>query len=117
MTIARRGLLTAALATAAAGTLIGAGPAAATKNCTPGSYPGSGYFTSLKVTGISCSGGRSVEKGHYRCRTKHGIKGRCSSFSGWSCTEKRNAIATEYNARVTCKKGSRTVVYTYQQDT
>ena len=120
MTIARKGLLTAALATVAAVPLIGAGPALATKNCTPGSYPSSkgGYFLSLKVTGISCAGGRSVEMGHYRCRTKHGIKGRCPSFNGWRCTEVRGrSIPTEYSARVTCKKGSRKVVYTYQQDT
>ena len=120
MTTARKGLLTAALATAATASLIGAGPAAATKNCSPGTYPGDGYFTKLTVTGISCSGGRAVEKGHYRCRIKHGKRGKCPSFSGWRCSEFRPAsgnIPTEYNARVTCKKGSRKVVYTYQQNT
>ena len=119
MTIARRGLLTAAVAAAAAVPLIGAGPAAATKNCSPGSYPGSGYFTSLKVTGISCAGGRDVEKGHYRCRTKHGVQGKCRSFNGYSCSERRPASGrnkVEYNAKVTCKKSNRTVVYTYQQN-
>ena len=119
MTTARKGLITAALATAAIMPLVGAGPAAATKNCTPGAYPGSGYFTSLKVTGISCKGGQAVEKGHYRCRTKHGIQGKCSSFNGWRCSERRPASGrnkVEYNAKVTCKKGSRTVVFTYQQN-
>lgn len=117
MTIPRTRLLAAAATIAAAVPLLGAGPAAATKSCSPGAYPGDGYFTSLKVTGISCSGGKAVMRGHYRCRTKHGIKGRCPSFSGYHCTEKRNAIPTEYNARVTCKKGTRKVVYTYQQNT
>jgi len=117
MTIPRTRLLAAAATIAAAVPLLGAGPAAATKSCTPGAYPGDGYFTSLKVTGISCAGGRDVERGHYRCRTRHGIKGKCSSFSGYHCTEVRQAIATEYNARVTCKKGSRKVVFTYQQNT
>ena len=119
MTIARKGLIATALATATALPLIGAGPAMATKNCSPGTYPGSGYFTSLKVTGISCAGGRDVEKGHYRCRTKHGIQGKCSSFSGYRCSETRPASGrnkVEYNAKVTCKKGSRVVVYTYQQN-
>ena len=117
MTIPRTRLLAVAACAAAAIPMVGASPALATKSCSPGKYPGQGYFTSLKVTGISCAGGKDVMHGHYRCRTKHGIKGRCPSFNGYSCTEKRNAIPTEYNARVTCKKGSRTVVYTYQQDT
>jgi hypothetical protein len=56
-------------------------------------------------------------RAHYRCRTRHGIKGRCARFNGWRCTETRRAIATEYNARVTCRKGSRKVIYTYQQNT
>ena len=109
-------LLAAAVGVAAALSLAGASPAVAA-TCKPGKYPGQGYFTSLKVTNISCSGGRDVMRAHYRCRTKHGIKGRCPSFNGWRCTETRNAIATEYNARVTCRKGSRKVVYTYQQNT
>src|SRR4051794_28509640 len=121
MTIARKGLLTAALATAATVSLIGAGPAMATKNCGSAHYPSNkgGYFAGLKVTGISCAGGRDVERGHYRCRTKHGIQGKCPSFSGWHCTEFRPASGrdkVEYNARVTCKKGNRRVVFAYQQN-
>ena len=41
------------------------------------------------------------------------------SFSGWRCSERRPASGrnkVEYNAKVTCKKGSRVVVYTYQQN-
>ena len=116
MTTPRTRLLAAAVCAAAALPLAGASPAAAA-TCKPGKYPGQGYFTSLKVTNISCTGGRAVMRGHYRCRIKHGVKGRCSSFNGWRCTETRRAIATEYNARVTCRKGSRKVVYTYQQNT
>jgi hypothetical protein len=116
MTIPRARLLAVAACAAAAVPLIGASAAAAA-TCTPGKYPGQGYFTSLKVTGISCGGGRDVMRAHYRCRTKNGIKGKCARVSGYRCSEKRNAIPTEYNARVTCKKGSRKVVYTYSQDT
>jgi hypothetical protein len=116
----RKRLLVLVLGAACAVPLAGAAPAAAATcgtKYTKG-YPGQGYFTSLKVTAISCSGGRSVMLGHHRCRTKKGIKGRCARFNGWKCSEVRpQAIATEYNARVTCKKGSRKVVYTYQQDT
>ncbi|MCW2992217.1 MAG: hypothetical protein JWM73_2811 [Solirubrobacterales bacterium] len=113
--------LLAAAATCAAIALpaFAAAPASAATCGGLPSYPSSkgGYYTSLKVSGISCSGGKAVMKGHYRCRTQHGIRGKCPSFNGWHCTEKRQSISTEYNARVTCKKGSRTVTYTYQQNT
>lgn len=79
-------------------------------------YPGVGYFTSLKVYGLSCSSGKKVMMAHYRCRVKHGKAGKCSSVSGYRCSEKRITGPTEYDSRVTCKKGSKKVVYTYQQD-
>lgn len=111
-------LLAAAIACAVlALSAFGAAPASATTTCGKlGAYPGDGYFTSLKVTNISCSGGKDVMRAHYRCRVRNGKRGRCPSFSGWSCTERRQAIATEYNARVICRKSGRTVNYTYQQN-
>ncbi|MDX6663920.1 MAG: hypothetical protein QOG68_126 [Solirubrobacteraceae bacterium] len=104
---------------AAVATTAVAGPTAyaATKTCADPAYPGQGYFTRLTVTGTSCKSGKKLALAHYRCRTKHGIKGRCPSVSGYSCTEKRQAISTEYNSRVTCKNGSRKVVIYYQQNT
>jgi len=36
---------------------------------------------------------------------------------GNRCSEQRNSIPTEINARVTCRKGDAKVVYTYQQNT
>ena len=96
---------------------VAASPAAAATCGGLPKYPGQGYFTSLKAFHISCSGAKAVMKGHYRCRTKRGIKGKCARFKGWRCTEKRVTISTEYNSRVTCKKGRRKVVYTYNQDT
>jgi hypothetical protein len=112
-------LAVAALGLAGAvGTAGAAGPVAhAAKSCKPGSYPGDGYFTSLKVRHIGCAGGRKVMRAHYKCRTRHGIKGRCGHVRHYRCTEKRAAISTEYNARVSCRRGSRRVVYTYQQNT
>jgi hypothetical protein len=111
--------LFAAAATCAALALpaFGAAPASAATCGGLPSYPGQGYYTKLTASGISCSGAKAVMKGHYRCRTKHGIKGKCGSFNGWKCTEKRRAISTEYSSRVTCKKSGRTVVYYYQQNT
>lgn len=87
------------------------------------SKPGGGYFLSLKVTKVSCSTGKKVAKAHDSCRRKSGKKGYCKtiksgSSKGYRCTEKRGAaIPTEYSSTVTCKKGSKKVIYSYQQDT
>jgi hypothetical protein len=106
--------LFAALAVVA---LAGAGTASA-KSCDAGKYPGDGYFTSLSVKGTSCAGGRTVEKHHYSCRVRNGGKdGRCNKrVDGYSCSERRNRISTEINAQVKCKKGSRRITFTYQQN-
>ena len=109
----------AAVALVAAATSASASPVAhAAKSCSPPKYPGQGYFTSLRETGTSCKRAKEVTLAHYRCRVKHGKKGRCTStVLGYHCTEKRNTVPTEIDARVTCKKGGATVVYTYQQNT
>jgi hypothetical protein len=99
--------------------VVAAAPAAArAATCTPPKYPGSGYFTSLKVTHVSCSTGKSVALAFHKCRVKHGIKGRCTSkVSGYSCRETRESISTEIDGKVTCTRGSRKVSLTYQQNT
>jgi hypothetical protein len=110
----------AVVALLALGSGAGAQPTArAAKSCSAPKYPGLGYFTSLEVSHVSCATGRKVTLAHYRCRTRHGRSGRCTSrVLGYSCTEgHRNSIPTEYTARVTCKSGTRKVVYTYQQNT
>jgi hypothetical protein len=96
---------------------------AATKACSVPDYPNTnpgGYFTSLQVNGVSCKIGRSVAVAHYRCRVKHGLKGRCTSkVKLYSCKEVRPADSQseeQLNAKVTCKRGSRKVVFTYQQN-
>jgi hypothetical protein len=113
--------LTACAAVAAlvlAGSALGAGPhAGATKTCPAPKYPGSGYFTSLSVSGTGCSTGRRLALAYYRCRTKSGPKGRCTRrVNGFKCSETRNSIPTEINARVRCKSGGKRVVHTYQQN-
>ena len=86
--------------------------------CKPPTYPGSGYFTSLKVTKVSCATGKSVALAFHKCRTKHGISGRCASkVKGYSCREKRQSIATEIDGSVTCTYGARKVALKYQQNT
>ncbi|HEU4975368.1 MAG TPA: hypothetical protein VFT50_09785 [Baekduia sp.] len=89
----------------------------AAKSCSTPKYPGVGYFTSLSVRHTSCGVGRKVMLGYYKCRVKHGKAGTCKSrVRGFKCREKRNAIPTEIDARVTCKRGHKVVKHTYQQD-
>jgi hypothetical protein len=99
--------------------LIVAAPGAAqAATCTPPKYPGSGYFTSLNVTQVSCSTGRAVALAFHRCRTKSSGKGRCTSrVREYRCTEKRVTISTEINGRVTCTRGASRVKFTYQHNT
>ena len=108
----------ASIAAAACGLLAFAPSSATAKSCTPPKYPGDGYFTSLSVSGVSCATGRDVARAYYRCRIKKGIRGRCTTrVLRFSCTERREAISTQFEARVTCKRGSKRVVHTYQQNT
>ncbi|MBA3748662.1 MAG: hypothetical protein H0W96_14385 [Solirubrobacterales bacterium] len=88
----------------------------------PNANPG-GYFTSLKVTGVGCRSGKSLMVAYYNCRRKggQGVSGRCkqSTVNGLRCRESRPASGnngSEFNAKVTCTKGSKKVVHTYQQN-
>lgn len=108
-----------ALLAAAAVALLAGPPAARAATCADGRLPnGNGYFTSLTVTKVSCKTGRRVALAYYKCRIKKGKKARCTDkVLGYSCRElKRTQIPTEINARVSCKRGARSVVHTYQQN-
>jgi hypothetical protein len=94
---------------------------ASAKSCSvkPSDYPGDGYFTSLSVSGTSCSNGKSVAREHYRKRVNRG--GRDGKFNGsvkgWSCRESsRNKSRNELNARVTCRRSGNRITFTYQQN-
>jgi hypothetical protein len=109
--------LIAALAVVAS---LGAGSAVA-KSCSvrTSDYPGDGYFTSLRVSGVGCSTGKSVAREHYRKRLRKGGKdGKFNgSVKGYSCRESsRSKTSTELNARVTCKRSGKKIVFTYQQN-
>jgi hypothetical protein len=97
------------IATALSAVVLLSGSAVASAGtCSAPKYPGSGYFTSLKVTKVSCSTGKKVTLAHYKCRVKHGVKGRCvSKVLGYSCKETRRSISTEIDGTVTCKSGSK----------
>lgn len=91
--------------------------AATSRSCSPPKYPGTGYFTSLKVSRTSCATGRKVALAYYRCRVRKGVRGRCTRrVLRYKCTETRNSIPTEIDARVTCRRGTAKVTHTYQQD-
>lgn len=93
-------------------------PAArAARNCNAPKYPGSGYFTSLKVVNVTCKTGSALALAHYRCRIKKGAAGTCGHARGYSCSERRTRIPTEINALVTCRNGAAKVVFSYQQNT
>jgi hypothetical protein len=92
--------------------------ARAARSCSVPKYPGSGYFTSLKVSRVGCATGRRLALAYYRCRTRSGLKGRCRrTVLGFSCTETRQSIPTEFDARVRCRRNAQRVIHTYQQDT
>jgi hypothetical protein len=118
------------LAVAAAGclafsALAGSGSASAadpvlraTKTCKPPRYPGSGYFTELRVTNVSCTYGKEFVLAYRKCRiAEGGIDGRCRKrVRNFTCTERRTTIPTEIDARVTCRRGTQRIVHSYQQN-
>jgi hypothetical protein len=122
---ARNGALALAAATCLAGVQAvapaTAAPAHAARACSAPKYPGSGYFTSLRVSHTSCGTGRKVAVAHYHCRRHHGVRGRCHHrVRHFRCREHRPSsgrISTQYSSRVTCTRGSRKVVFVYQQNT
>lgn len=81
------------------------------------------YTRSLKVSGgATCATGHKMISAYYRCRVASpspGKKGRCTTkVLGYSCTEKRsNVIPTQFDARVTCKKGRARIITDYTQFT
>ena len=95
---------------------------AAAKTCNIASVQrklGPTYVTSLTVSHVSCNGGKAVVRAYYRCRKANGgVKGTCHKrVLGYSCSEKRSSIRTQFSAKVTCRNGSRRVVHTYTQFT
>jgi hypothetical protein len=117
MRVTLRWLVCAACVAAAWLLVAGQAGAATARNCNPPTYPSSGYFNRITVTGASCATGNKVAIAYYHCRTRSGnLAGRCSGgVLGYHCTEVRNAISTEIDARVTCRRGRVKVVHVYTQ--
>jgi hypothetical protein len=111
-------LVVIAAATAALAPAAGADPvASASKTCGVGDERGYGttYVISISVSNTSCRAGRSLVRAFHACRP--GKSGKCPSVKGYSCSERRDAGRTQYDSRVTCKNGSKTVKHTYTQFT
>ncbi|MDO8212369.1 hypothetical protein [Conexibacter sp. CPCC 206217] len=111
-----------ALASLGASSAVSAAPVAkAAKTCSVKGKEqtyGPSYVTSLSVTGVSCGEGEKVVRAYYRCRAVNGPAGRCvRKVRGFACTEQRAGIATQFDARVTCKKRGATVRHSYTQNT
>lgn len=89
--------------------LLAASPAAhaATTKCDTkkdGGKLGATFVTGLTATNISCAKAKQLTKAFNNCRHAHGgKKGKCTSFSGYRCTETRKAIPVELSARASCK--------------
>jgi hypothetical protein len=79
---------------------------------------GATYLVSLNVSGVSCSTGLKVEKAWQACRRSTAGRTTCRRrVSRYSC--KQSVLAkskTQYDARVTCKRGSRVVKFIYTQN-
>lgn len=81
--------------------------ARAAGNCSVGSgrHDGYSYVTSLSVRKTSCGTGLNLVKHHGHLR-------------GWGCKNKvLDRSPVQYDARMTCKSGSKQVVWTFTQNT
>ena len=120
MSSARLSALLACLV--AAGGVLAVSPAAAATRCDvskDGRKLGTTYVTKLTATNVTCAKAKSVVKAFHRCRRANGgAKGRCvSRVQGFRCTETRETIPTQFDARATCRDGVRAIRFSYEQFT
>ena len=71
-------------------------------------HSGPSYVTSLSVRNTKCRTGTAVVRSYHRHR---------GHVSGWGCHRRILAKSRfQYDARVTCKRGGKRVVWTYTQN-
>jgi hypothetical protein len=78
------------------------------------------YVTRVSVSGgASCSFALRLVRSYYQCRLKHGgVKGSCSGVDGFRCSERRLAkITVQFDAEVSCSRGSERVRHNFTQFT
>ena len=108
---------------AALAVLLLAPSAAEAKRCSPDQSPGAygpTYTTAQSVKGVSCKDGVGLIKRWDKCRKRRGGKdGRCKRPGfRFRCRERRsNVIRTQYDGKVTCKRGRNRVIFRYTQFT
>jgi hypothetical protein len=79
---------------------------------------GASYVTSLSVRHTSCSNGKAVVRAYQKCRRAHGWRGKCGHrVKGYSCKRHiLDSVSTQYDAKVTCRRGGKRVWHTYTQN-
>jgi hypothetical protein len=120
--MSRIGLLAVLMLLVVAAAAPTAPPAAAATRCDvskDGRKLGTTYVTKLTATNVTCTKAKSVVKAFHRCRRANGgVKGRCTSrVHGFRCSETRQSIPTQFDARATCRDGSRVIRFNYEQFT
>jgi hypothetical protein len=77
------------------------------------------YTLSLSVRHTTCRTGYRVVTAFDRCRKHHGKAGHCRHrVLHYRCREHRfDRISTQYDSRVSCRRGARRVKFTYEQFT
>jgi hypothetical protein len=119
-------LVAAALAALAAAVLLAfaAQPSIAATKCHMSNsdyrHLGASYVLNVKVKGVGCAKAKKVVKAYHACRHEHGKAGKCARkvSGGWKCSDKRfDKIPTQYDAHMTCKKGTARIFSTYTQNT
>ena len=123
----RRAPLACLLALVLVATATAAGPTAhAAKACSLSSAEQGGakastlgptYVLELSAKHVSCGKAKRVVKAFHACRYKKGKTGHCARTKGYACSEHRTSSPTQYDASVTCTKGSKSVKHTYTQNT
>jgi hypothetical protein len=95
---------------------------AATKTChlslNQQRHAGATYLVQLKVSGVSCSTGLKVEKAWQSCRRSTAGHTTCKKkVLGYRSSQKvLDSSKTQYDAKVTAKRGSRVVTFIYTQN-
>lgn len=119
----RLALATALLALTIAGPAAAATPiASAAKTCPltlkQQRNAGATYLVQLKVSGVSCATGLKVEKAWQSCRRSTAGRTTCKRrVLGYACRQTiLSKSKTQYDAKVTCKNGSRAVTFIYTQN-
>ena len=79
---------------------------------------GASYVTSLSVKKTSCSNGKAVVRAYHKCRRAHGWKGKCGHrVKGYKCTRHiQDSSSFQYDATVTCRRGTKRVTHSYTQN-